>query len=71
MSDYILLGADEEPATLELLARRTSEIIRLQHEDAARRRWTLIIAGASALFAAVKLGVIVLPHIRRHRAQEL
>lgn len=33
-------------------------------EDAKNRRIALVIAGASALFAAVKLGIIAFPHLR-------
>jgi hypothetical protein len=70
------MGADETPpATVEtdqvVLARvdkTSAALLQWTKDEDRRRKWTLVIAGASALFAAVKLGFIAIPHIRRHRS---
>lgn len=64
------VGADADapavaPATLESIQTQTSEIIERQKTDEASRRWATIFAVAGALFAAIKLGVIAIPHLRR------
>ena len=46
------------------LDERTSLILKRLDEEAKNRRIALMIAGASALFAAVKLGIIAFPHLR-------
>lgn len=60
------LGADSVvPQDLAAkLDERTTMILRRLDEDARNRRFALMIAGASALFAALKLGIIALPHLR-------
>jgi hypothetical protein len=69
MSEYILdLGEDPAPpATLELIAKHTAEIIRRQEEEESRRKWTLLFTIGGALFAGVRLGVIAIPHLRRRK----
>ena len=56
----------EVAATVDLteVNDRTKKILAALEEDARNRRMALWIAGASALFAAVKLGVIAFPIIR-------
>jgi hypothetical protein len=44
---------------------RTALILKKIDEQDRARKWTLIIGGASALFAAVKLGFVAFPHLRR------
>jgi hypothetical protein len=46
---------------------KLDEIITRQKADASNRKIALYIAAASAVFAAAKLGVIAIPHIRRLR----
>lgn len=41
----------------------TNIIARLKAEE-SQRRWTLIIGGIGVLFAAIKLGVLVIPSVR-------
>lgn len=45
----------------------TKEILERQKKEAADRRIALIIGGASALFAAAKLGILAIPLIRAKR----
>jgi hypothetical protein len=54
----------QAPDVLTVLDDRTKEILRRLDEDAKNRRFALIIAGASALFAALKLGIIAFPALR-------
>lgn len=56
----------EVAATVDLteVNERTKKILAKLEEDAKNRRTALWIAGASALFAAVKLGFIAFPAIR-------
>lgn len=42
----------------------TAEILKRQKEEEHARKLALIVAGASALFAAAKLGIIAIPLIR-------
>jgi len=49
---------------LSTLDKRTSDILRSIEEQNKARKIALMIAAASAVFAAVKLGIIALPHIR-------
>jgi len=53
------------PMTLEILGMRTQQILDWQRKEDRRRMWGLIFTVGGALFAAVKLGFIVLPHIRK------
>lgn len=59
------LADEAAPATLESVQAQTSEILARQKADATSRRWATIFAVAGALFAAIKLGVIAIPHLRR------
>lgn len=55
------------PDFAAMFAELTKQQARIQaqlDEDAKNRRIALVIAGASALFAAVKLGIIAFPHLR-------
>ena len=49
---------------LEALNKRTQEIMKRLDDDAKARKYALMIGAASALFAAVKLGLIAFPAIR-------
>jgi hypothetical protein len=51
------------PDLTELNARTLAIIAKLEEQDKARK-WALMIGGASALFAAVKLGLVTFGHIR-------
>lgn len=46
------------------LDARTATILKKLEDQEQARKWTLIIGGASALFAAVKLGIVTFGHIR-------
>ena len=71
------LGADEttgSPVALEVLQRidsRTQALVAGQAAAERRWRWQTIAAVAGALFAAVRLGVIAIPHVRARRARQL
>lgn len=72
MSEYIAAGADDAPVpiTLEILGARTAEILQRQKDEEDRRKWTLLFTIGGALFAAVRLGIIAIPHLRkRHRSR--
>jgi len=49
-----------------ILDERTKLILKRIEEQNEARKWALIIGGASALFAAMKLGIVV---VGRHRAR--
>jgi hypothetical protein len=57
------IAVDYAPALAKIDAQ-TQNIVKLIDEQNKARKLALIIAGASALFAAVKLGVIAFPHIK-------
>jgi hypothetical protein len=62
------LGEDVTPAApvfdlAELNARTAAIVKKLEEQDKARK-WALMIGGASALFAAVKLGLVTFGHIK-------
>jgi hypothetical protein len=50
-----------------VLNKRTDEILKRLDEDAKARKYALMIGAASALFAAVKLGLIAFPILRSKR----
>jgi hypothetical protein len=53
------------PAAVDSTVLERLEVIRKAIEEQNRaRKYALMIAGASALFAAVKLGIIAFPHIK-------
>jgi hypothetical protein len=67
---YMATGATEptlSSAQEKMLLDRVNEIILRQKQEESRRRWTLLIAGIGAVFAAVRLGVIVVPKVRARR----
>jgi len=73
---YIATGFTEEQESevlesLETLKQRSAETIRRQKEEESRRRWTLLMGGLGALFAAVKLGIVVVPKVRERRMGKL
>jgi hypothetical protein len=49
---------------LQAVSDRTSAILKKIEDQEQYRKWTLIIGGASALFAAVKLGIITFGAIK-------
>ena len=49
---------------LQQLDDRTKSIVSMIEEQNRNRKFTLMIAAASAFFAAVMFGVIAFPHIR-------
>lgn len=58
---------DKPPDFAAMFAELSKQQAKIQaqlDEDAKNRRIALVIAGASALFAAVKLGIIAFPHLR-------
>lgn len=68
---YRAIGQAGETETDSVVLRRVDRgvadlITALKAED-RRRKMTLILTGAGVLFAAVKLGFIAVPHIRRWR----
>ena len=69
------LGEDPAPAPavvppavdstiLQAVSDRTSAILKKIEDQEQYRKWTLIIGGASAVFAAVKLGIITFGAIK-------
>jgi len=69
MRRYVLepLGQDETIGTplYKLLDERTADIIRRQKEEESRRKWTLALTIGGLFFAAARLGIIAIPHLRR------
>jgi hypothetical protein len=49
---------------LAAIDQRTKVMSKQLEDDARARKFALMIAGASALFAAVKLGIIAFPALR-------
>jgi len=66
---YLPTGFTEEQEGTLLEA--VADIQRRQKEEESRRRWTLLLGGIGALFAAVKLGIVVIPTIRKRRAERM
>jgi hypothetical protein len=76
------LGADEpdgntlsvptlpEPqgAVVERIDRNVTSLVAAEAEESKRRKISLVIAGVGLLFAAAKLGIIAIPHIRKMRS---
>lgn len=60
---YMRIGFTEEQEATVL--ERLEDIVRRQREEESRRRWTLLLGGIGAVLAAIRLGVIVLPSVRR------
>jgi len=66
VSNY--LGAsDAPPVVIDPVMARLEDIIKRLKEEESRRRWTLLFTIGGALFAAVRLGIVTLPHLRRIR----
>lgn len=66
------LGADETAPETDVLTRideRTAQIVQWQKDEDTRRKWTMLFTVGGALFAAVRLGIIAIPHLRRRSAQ--
>lgn len=51
-------------SSIDKLAAQQSAMSKQLEEDARNRRIALYIGAASALFAAVKLGIIAFPHLK-------
>lgn len=69
MGDDITTPTVTDP--LAEIRTNTIKLLALQEEEARSRRLALYVAAASALFAAAKLGIIAIPHIRsRFRPSE-
>jgi hypothetical protein len=79
-SRYLSTGADDtvdtvvptpetDSVVLQRIDTRTLAIADQQKSDADSRRLTVIIGAVGALFAALKLGIIAIPHVRRHFAE--
>lgn len=66
---YVLAADDSVAgsATLDLVAQRTAALIQWTKDEDRRRKIGLLIGIGGALFAAVRLGIIVIPHIRKRR----
>jgi hypothetical protein len=75
MSYFRSLGAEEttgSPVAIEVLTRldeRTKLIEEGQKRAERRWKWQTVAAVAGAVFAAVRLGIIAVPHIRERRSQ--
>lgn len=61
--EYRKIDRTLHPEQFELL----EEIVYRQKKDAANRRLALVIGGATALFAAIRLGIIWVPKVKRRR----
>ena len=46
---------------------KLDQILRIQKEEGAKRKLALIIGGVGALFAAARLGIVVLPLVKAAR----
>ncbi len=60
------LGADEIDGAVVLaeLDQRTKTILAKQEAAETWRKWQAIVAVFGSVFAAVRLGIIALPHVR-------
>lgn len=66
---YVQTGFSEQEEAEILTGQRTlqkqlTEVTAWQRAEESRRRLTLIIGGIGVLFAALKLGVLVIPSVR-------
>lgn len=73
---YIPMGfsTDQEVELLtsqQSLSKQIDQLLELQKREESMRKWTLIIGGLGALFAAVRLGVIALPRLQQRRQRQL
>ena len=59
---------EEQEATL--LANQ-AEILKRQKDEESRRRWTILLTAGGALFAALRLGIIALPLVKKRRVGKL
>jgi hypothetical protein len=53
-----------DSSVLDVVNARSDQIVKMIENQDRNRKFALMIAGASALFAAVKLGFIAFPHIK-------
>lgn len=56
---------------LQILDERTAAIIASQRRAEVRWKWQTIAAGAGALIAAVKLGIVVFPWVQERRQKRI
>lgn len=60
---YIAQGFTEEQEGH--ITASIDKMLEWQKAEEQRRKWTLIIGGFGLLLAAIKLGVVVMPTVRR------
>lgn len=63
---------EQEQALLEAQVTTQEQLTRViswQKTEEERRKWTLIIGGVGLLFAALKLGILVIPSVRERSAK--
>lgn len=66
LGNYVAAGADE--LTFEDEVRAALAAIRAEQEaERKRRRITIAVGAASALFAAARLGIVAIPFIKERR----
>jgi hypothetical protein len=53
------------------LVTLNEDVIKRLKEEESRRKWTLVLGGVGMLFAAIKLGIVVVPTIRKRRAERI
>lgn len=66
---YVSQGFTEEQETYLLQA--TADILKRQKDEEERRKWTVVFGAVGAVFAAIKLGILVIPKIRKPRIGRL
>lgn len=66
----ILTPTVEDPAVAQSASDKLDEILRRQKEEQRARKLAQLVAIAGSLFAAVRLGIIAVPHIRKRIAGE-
>jgi cyclopropane fatty-acyl-phospholipid synthase-like methyltransferase len=71
---YVPAGFTEEQEKLvlsrqEKIEAHVDEIIARQKTEESRRRWTLLFAVVGGVFAAVRLGVIAFPLMKKRKAR--
>jgi hypothetical protein len=71
---YVGVGFTEDEEAQVLTGQRTTQeqlakVIAWQKAEESKRRWTLIIGGIGVLFAALKLGVLVVPSVRERSSR--
>lgn len=64
------LVQEPDPIVLRRIDQNVALLIKAQQADESRRKLSIAIGIAGIVFAAAKLGIIAIPHIKRWRSGE-